>query len=74
MKSYNLEVFFASKKGLGCLSMQAGVDSVIISEIEFEKRYFTIVTGALALWEINVEVLPKKISFGKPSPREPTTI
>ncbi len=37
-------------------------------------NYFTMVTGALALWEINVEVLPKKISFGKPSPREPITI
>jgi len=36
--------------------------------------YFTIVTGAFALCEIKVEVLPKKISFGKPSPREPITI
>lgn len=37
-------------------------------------NYFTIVTGALALCEIKVEVLPKKISLGKPSPREPMTI
>jgi len=36
--------------------------------------HFTIVTGALALCEINVEVLPKNISFGNPSPREPMTI
>lgn len=40
----------------------------------FEWIYFTIVTGAFALCEIKVEVLPKKISFGKPSPREPITI
>ena len=42
--------------------------------IRFECVYFTIVTGDFALCEIKVEVLPKKISFGKPSPREPMKI
>ena len=31
-------------------------------------NYFTMVTGAFALCEINVEVLPKNISLGKPIP------
>lgn len=37
-------------------------------------NYFTIVTGDFALCEIKVDVLPKKTSFGKPSPLEPITI
>ncbi len=46
-----------------------------VTFLDFQSMsYFTMVTGAFALCKINVEVLPKKISFGKPSPREPITI